>query len=264
MDTGLAKTLIEEMARNLPVTLVPFFRGEPLLHPDWKEIIAYAKAKGVGPIQITTNATLMDRQIAETILDLELDFISFSLDSIYPDIYEKNRRGAKYNQVLSNILRLLELKAKRGCRLPEVQVSAVDTPQHHLGLDSFVSFWQDKVDRVRIYIEHSQDGHPGSIAAPLPQFDYRQPCHKVFTDMVVYWDGTVAVCNHDWTREKSHFIGNVREGGIAANWQSKRYQDLRIFHKKGQLNDEPPCDFCDHWKMYYLPDGYLGKIYEGI
>ena len=262
LDLDLAKELIREMADHLPVTLVPFFRGEPLLHPDWKEILSYAKRKGIGPIQFTTNATLMDREAAATILDLELDFISFSMDTIDPELYMQTRRGANYESILKNLSFLLELKERRGLKLPEVQISAVDTPLYRRGMDAFVEFWRPKVDRVRIYVEHSQDGHPGSIASPLPVFDTRMPCHKVFGDMIVYWDGEAAICNHDWNRDDDHCIGNVKGEGIANVWQSRRYRIIRGAHRKGKVRSLAPCDFCDHWKMYYLPEGYLGEIHS--
>jgi len=262
LETSLAKELMDEISQNLPVALVPFFRGETLLHPDWVEILTYAKKRGIGPIQFTTNATLMNNEATEAILDLELDFISFSMDTLDPSIYNQTRRGSNYQQVLKNVLNFIEKKETRGQGLPEVQISCVDTPLHRPGLEAFVEFWRPKVDRVRIYVEHSQDGHPGSIAEPLPGFDRRLPCFKVFTDMVIYWDGEVAVCNHDWTRGEGHRIGNVKDGGIASIWNGKRYNDLRESHKSGELDLEPLCHFCDHWKMYYLTEGYLGKVYK--
>jgi radical SAM protein with 4Fe4S-binding SPASM domain len=262
LETDLAKRLLDEMAENAPVTLVPFFRGESLLHPDWVEILSYAKERDIGPLQFTTNATLMDRKAAEAILDLELDFISFSMDTIDPVLYQRTRRGANYQHVLQNILLLLELKERKGLSLPEVQISAVNTPSYQGGMDAFIAFWRPKVDRVRVYVEHSQDGHPGSIAEPLPSFERRLPCHKLVTDMVIYWDGEVALCNHDWSRGVNHRIGNVKDAGIGPVWRSDRYQRIRSAHEEGHA-DEPPCNFCDHWKMYYVPEGYLGKVYEG-
>ena len=262
LETSLAKELMDEISRNLPVALVPFFRGETLLHPDWVEILTYAKKSGIGPIQFTTNASLMDSDAAEAILDLELDFISFSMDTLDPQIYNKTRRGSNYQKVLKNVLNFIEKKEAGGKELPEVQISCVDTPLHRPGLEAFVGFWKPKVDRVRIYIEHSQDGHPGSIAEPLPGFGRRLPCFKVFTDMVIYWDGEVALCNHDWTRDARHRIGNVKEGGIASTWNGERYSALRMSHERGSQESEPLCNFCDHWKMYYFPEGYLGKVFE--
>lgn len=264
MNLLLAKKLIDEMSEHLPVALVPFFRGEPLMHPDWYEVLAYAKKKGVGPIQITTNATRMNKEVAQAIIDLQLEFISFSLDTIDQELYQQTRRGADYDTVRDNILYLLELKRKDGRVFPEIQVSAVDTPLHHDKLDDFVAYWQQKVDRVRIYIEHSQDGHPGSITAPLPSFESRLPCHKLFTDIVIYWDGDVALCNHDWNRVGSDSLGSVMTQGIFEVWNSQKYNMLRSKHKEGDVLDIYPCNYCDHWKMYYIEDGFLGKIFSRI
>ncbi|MBN2231196.1 MAG: radical SAM protein [Deltaproteobacteria bacterium] len=262
MPNALACRLLDEMADHLPVTLVPFFRGETLLHPDWRKILSYAKKRGIGPVQLTTNAMLLDTKAAAAIVDLEIDFISFSLDTVDPYLYERTRRGSSYATVLTNIRRFLELKARRNRRLPVVQVSAVATREHLPGIDAFVSFWQPLVDRVRVYIEHSGDGRPGSINEPLPAFSQRLPCFKPFTDMVVYWDGMTALCNHDWTRTPAETLGNASEQSLAAIWQGTRYQEVRQAHRYGEVSDLIPCNHCDHWKMYYLEDGHLGQVYE--
>lgn len=262
LDVELAKRLIDEMANYSPVSVVPFFRGEPLLHPGWPKLLAYMKKKGLGPLQLTTNATLMDEEAARKLIEIEVDFISFSMDTLDSSRYEAARRGANYSVVVANIMMLLAMKEKMGSRYPEVQISAIDIPEYRQGMDDFVAFWRSKVDRVRVYIEHSQDGHPGSIAEALPYFEKRLPCRKVFTDMVILWDGEVALCNHDWTREKGQQIGTVTESSIAEIWNSERYREIREMHHEGNLADEPLCEHCDHWKMYYLPEGYLGRLYK--
>jgi MoaA/NifB/PqqE/SkfB family radical SAM enzyme len=89
MDSGLFRRLVDEAAEHPPVALVPFFRGESLMHPHILELLCYAKSKGLGPIQLASNAALLDESMAKGLLDAGLDFISFSLDSGSPE----NRRG---------------------------------------------------------------------------------------------------------------------------------------------------------------------------
>jgi len=261
MDVTMVKRLLDEMADHLPVTLVPFFRGEPLLHPNYVEILRYAKKKGIGPIQLTSNGTLLDLAHAEELLDLEVDFLSFSLDTIDPKLYESTRRGSNYKKVVDNILQFLELKSRRGAKYPIIQVSAVETEKHKPGMKDFVRFWQSKVDFVRVYIEHTTGINPGKIDMQLPAFSKRLPCHKVFTDMVILWNGYVALCNHDWTREDNTIIGNVLESNIFNVWHSQSYQKIRENHTFDNLVEEQVCENCDHWRLSYLPDGYLGRMY---
>ena len=61
MEPALFHRLVDEIAEHLPVTLVPFFRGETLLHPKAVELIAHAKSRGLGPVQLATNGSCAGR-----------------------------------------------------------------------------------------------------------------------------------------------------------------------------------------------------------
>nr|WP_287411745.1 radical SAM/SPASM domain-containing protein [Pseudodesulfovibrio sp.] len=261
MDFELARDLILEMKDHAPVTVVPFFRGESLLHPQWYDILRLIQDHEVGEIQFTTNASLLNVQNSERILDLDLSFISFSLDTLDPVLYAASRRGADLDKVTNNVLKFLKMRDACGSST-QVQVSAVETQAHKVGMDAFVKYWREKVDRVRVYAEHSSDGHPGSIDQELPTFEKRLPCHKPFSDMVVYWNGQTACCNHDWTRLVNGVpLGDVGADGIAAVWQGESYARLRKMHMESHLDGVVPCDGCDHWKMYYMENGFLGRTY---
>lgn len=261
MDTSLALRLIDEMADHLPVTLVPFFRGESLLHPDWWQIIAYAHKRGLGPIQFTTNGTLLNEENARHLLECGVDFISFSLDTVDPALYAMVRRGANYATTIANILRFLDmLKGSGNCMT--VQVSAVETEAYKPGMKDFVTFWRSKVDRVRVYAEHSSDGHPGSMQAHICSAVTRQPCKKVVEDMVILWNGDIAICNHDWQRQRrGEVFATVADSDIGSAWLCDAYQTLRRAHETGALKAFQPCANCEQWKAFYLPDHMIGRVY---
>lgn len=262
MDLNLYKKIISEVKNYLPVTFVPFFRGESLLHPNFLEIIKIAKDAGLGPIQFTTNAMLLDREISEGLITIGLDFISFSLDVLGKEAYEATRINGNYEKVIDNIETFLKLKKKKKSKIPEVQISTVETEATKNHIHDFVSYWRRKVDRVRIYPEHSSNGEFGSLKERYnsSKFDKRLPCKKVFTDMVIYWNGDAAVCNHDWDR-KEH-IGNVAKSTIKEIWHSDKYNQIRQMHIKGDLSGDPACKGCDHWIMYYIPGRMVGRLYK--
>lgn len=261
MDEKLAIRLLDEMEKFKPVAVVPFFRGESLLHPHWFTILKHARKLDMGEIQFTTNASLLTPENVERVLDLDLGFISFSLDTVDPNLYNANRRGADFETTTRNVLHFLKRKDERKVAT-QVQVSAVETTAHKPGMDDFVDFWLPKVDRVRVYVEHSSDGNPGSIEELSTGLESRRPCHKPSTDMVIYWNGQVAACNHDWTRMVDGVpLGDVTRGTIEKVWNAEPYQKLRQEHMDGQLDGVKPCADCDHWKMPYSCKGYLGRIY---
>lgn len=138
----------------------------------------------------------------------------------------------------------------------------METEYHKPGTKRFVDFWQGKVDRVRIYIEHSTGMSPGNITQELPVLKNRHACHKLFTDLVIYWNGEVGLCNHDWTRlNGGQPIANVQHSSIAEIWRSDEYTEFRNRHIAGDVTDMVPCNGCDHWKMYYLDTGFMGRVY---
>lgn len=76
-------------AKNIMVCLTG---GEPMLHPDFFQIVAYAKAKGFD-CGITTNGTLITKENAKRIIDAGIDSVMFSLDGL-----EENHNWLRNNK----------------------------------------------------------------------------------------------------------------------------------------------------------------------
>jgi len=259
MDPALFRRIVDQAAEHPPVALVPFFRGESLLHPDLISLLTHARTKGLGPIQLATNAALLDEETARGLLDVPLDFISFSLDTIDPEEYAGLRQGGSLDRVQRNVFRLLELR-ERGRFPTQVQVSATRVAANAQSIDRFIDFWRDRVDRTRIYYEHSSDGHTGSLDCPeVPKDMARRPCHKLYSDMVVYFDGRVAACNHDWFRAEP--LGDLTRASVAEVWLGPAYENLRDQHLAPDRMADPTCLYCDHWKVGYLDPPFVGELY---
>ena len=261
MQFDMYRKIIEEATHHLPVTLVPFFRGESLLHPDLFEMIEIANKSGLRPIQLATNATLLNKNTSTRFIESGLDFLSFSID-IDKENYKSTHVGGDYDKVINNINDFIAIRKEMKTNKPEIQVSTVETTENRHGLHEFAEYWLEKIDRVRVYPAHSTNGAFGSLdnSNKYPDFEQRLPCKKVFTDIVIYWDGTVAVCNHDWNRKE--YIGNIRDNSIQKIWAGNKYKEIRKRHLEGNLENDQTCKDCDHWKMYYLKEGSIGMLYE--
>lgn len=260
MQLELFKKIIDEAAHFLPVCLVPFFRGESFLHPQFFEMLAYAKLKGLRPLQLATNGYFLTPERAGKILDMGVDFISFSLDVNHQDIYKKIRQQSDFERVFFNVFNFLKEKQDRNYNLPQIQVSAVKTRRNAAFINDFIGFWQDKVDKVRVYYAHSLEGKLGQITESDNAQAKRMPCLKLLTDIVIYYNGGVALCNHDWQRESS--IGNIKNSSIQDLWRSPYYSAIREKHLCNKLNDFSPCNYCSHWRAYYQKDYIIGEAYE--
>lgn len=93
--------------------------GEPLKNPRLIDMVQAAKAAGC-EAGFSTNATRLAPEMAERLVALELDWISFSVDAASPGLYERIRRGARFEQVIANIAALRDAKARLGRRKPRM------------------------------------------------------------------------------------------------------------------------------------------------
>ncbi|UQZ91314.1 molybdenum cofactor biosynthesis protein (plasmid) [Deltaproteobacteria bacterium Smac51] len=261
MPLELFRKIALEAAAHRPVALALFFRGESLLHPQLEEMIRLAKSLGLGPLQLASNGLMLERDRADGLAESGLDFISFSLDTLDAGLYRRSRRGGELKDAAENIAAFIEIvkdRRLRGLGAPEVQISAVETEEHRPGMEGFVNFWREKADIVRVYVEHSADGHSGSLKGARK--GQRRPCRKLLTDLVIYHDGTAALCNHDWDNKQG--LGSVKDSTIAEIWNSPAYNALRRADEAGRPPESSACFHCDHWRMYYNEDGFLGRIYR--
>lgn len=264
MSDKLFYKIVDEASKFSQVTLVIFFRGESLLHPRIIKFIEYAKQKGIEQIELASNGLLLSSEIGEKLIRAGLDFISFSIDTNNPSTYARNRINGNLEKSINNVItfsgKCLEMK-KKGQKVPVVQVSTVDIEEYRKDQKQFINFWLKFVDRVRVYVEHSKGGDYGSMRNLVLNMK-RKKCNKLYNEMTIYWNGSVALCCYDWDNNLS--FPNVLNTSIEEIWDSIEYRKIRSMHEKMEIDKEGVCYQCDQWKIDYTREGYLGKTYTKL
>ena len=79
--------------------------GEPLMHPQFFDMVAYGVAKG---LQVSTNSnlTLLNEERAERCVRSGLAWLHISIDGVTPETYERIRVRSSLERVLGNLDRL--------------------------------------------------------------------------------------------------------------------------------------------------------------
>jgi radical SAM protein with 4Fe4S-binding SPASM domain len=98
--------------------------GEPLLHPRFFDMVAYAAARGV-EVSTNTNLTALSERRAEACVKSGLARMFVSLDAAAADVYESIRIGARFDKVVRNLGWLVAAKARLAARRPEIGMVAV-------------------------------------------------------------------------------------------------------------------------------------------
>jgi MoaA/NifB/PqqE/SkfB family radical SAM enzyme len=95
--------------------------GEPLLNPHFFDMVRLAKEQGC-QVGTTTNGTSLNSDKLARLMDVDLDFIAFSLAGTD----QKNdtiRRGTSLERTLQTIKNLNELKRERSSLRPDIHVA---------------------------------------------------------------------------------------------------------------------------------------------
>jgi MoaA/NifB/PqqE/SkfB family radical SAM enzyme len=266
MGRDLFERIVEELNGHPLEAVVPFFRGETLLHPDFLEMMTFLRRKTEARIQLATNALLLTADLGKALLELGIDFISFSLDAVRRETYEKIRLGSDFERVMENVHTFLRLREDCAPGGTVVQVSATEGPYNEEEIPDFIRYWKGRVDRVRIYARHSDGGRYGRLAHQghrRPEAS-RGPCRKPFTDLVIYADGYAALCNHDWDRKRDDSLGSMESQSIGELWNGNRYGNVRKSHLAHEWQALNPCGHCDHWQAREQDDSPVGDLVEGV
>ncbi|RME74229.1 MAG: radical SAM protein [Chloroflexi bacterium] len=153
--------------------------GEPTTNPLLDEMVRSAREAGC-TVGFSTNATLLDQGLAETLVALGQDWISFSVDGATAETYERIRQGSSFDTVLQNIETLHRIKQKRGVQTPRMMMVFVmmqenyhELPRyvelaHELGVEHIIFknldvILKDEDDRRRMF------SHNGVVAPDLEQ-----------------------------------------------------------------------------------------------
>ena len=123
MDYQLYKNIIDEI-KSYASAIILALGGESLLHSELFNMIKYASSNGI-KVLLNTNATLLDKETAQLLLDSGISSISFAFDGFNKETYEKVRVGASFEKTLDNILYFLSLKKNNKRKKPYTILSVL-------------------------------------------------------------------------------------------------------------------------------------------
>lgn len=206
--------------------------GEPLLHPDFIDILIYAKSKKNLQVGFLCNATLLDFKKAEAVIEAGIDWIGFSVDGAEKEIFEYYRRGASLSSVESNIETLIALKKNNK---PNIFLNMVR--HEEANIDLFIERWKEKVDCIQISIKRP------IIREQNTPIIFKKPCPLIFQQLILGWSGHSVLCCEDCWGE--YIIGKFPDNSCYQIWNSKAMQKARELHLKGKYDKINLCKHCD-------------------
>jgi radical SAM protein with 4Fe4S-binding SPASM domain len=239
MDLDAARRLLDEIT-GTEVLIQPNMWGEPLLAPKIRERISDMKSRGL-TVAMNTNGLTLTEALAEFFVEVKLDSIFFSIDSVTKETLKKIRGIDKLEKVEAAVHRMLAARGE--AQYPRIGVSFTLQENNAHERDAFVERWCQIVDCVRIGLVFENGAFTGMEPPKV-----RKPCPTLYKTLPVHHDGTVTICCLDGFKETN--VGNVFKDGVRAVWHGEAFQRVRYYHETEQWDKVPFCKSCNGWAQY--------------
>ena len=238
--------------------------GEPLVNPAFCEMLRLAREADIAErIETTTNASLLHRNIAEKLVEYQLDYIRVS---IYASTQERHRQitdsTMKIERIHENLRVLQEIKKASGSERPFVSCKMLDAygPEN----ERFFELYRDVADELFLDKPHSwikveeanfiksyyQDDAASAITDLQQHSTRRVACPMAFTTMAVRSNGDVSPCCVDFIGGTN--LANVDKSKMQSIWNSKPWYEFQKMQLENRKHENSSCARCD----FYLNDHY--------
>ncbi|MBN2053819.1 SPASM domain-containing protein [bacterium] len=220
-------------------------RGESLFHPELTGMIHACRHHGIRS-RLHTNATILTTIRSRELILAGLNLMSFSFDGFDKQTYEDIRRGACFEETLSNILGFLREKRRLQKRRPYTVFQVIDIGQNGGGdtaRKAFLARFEGlPLDKLYVKQPHNWAGNMADYGGAETVTPI-SPCTFPWYSLTVLWDGTVVPCPQDWYGVQP--LGNLHRQSLWEIWNGAPMRTLRHRMKNFDLEGIEPCCRCD-------------------
>ena len=233
MPLDMFRSIARECGRWGLFTMKFSMRGEPTMHPDLPEMVAYAKACGVREIWINSHGGNFTEDLAVRLMKAKPDWITISFDGL-GEMYESIRKPLKYEESLEKLklLRRARDRYNPGAMLNAQSLwSAIkdDPMAYRRTLGSIV-------DRISFNADMNYQE-----VTLVPDDDF--VCPRLWQRLAITSQGNFLKCPSDFEMEE--VMGNIRDMTIKEVWEGPQRSN-RLRHLAGRKRNSGVCQKCHH------------------
>lgn len=225
--------------------------GEPLMNPHFVEMLKDPLLKKFPNVFFTTNATLLTQGTIKSLIDAQvLKRINVSLQSSRKKVMETLQRGAKFEEVVTNIRNLIRYAHGKRTQVRVLYLRTALNPSETKA--DFEKLLGVKFDGCRVLFAIRAAG-PASMGKQLPKEPkefiikgLRRPqdaCRNTYgLSLIITVHGDLTGCC--WDSSKLQTYGNVFETPLKALRSSKLFKDLQKELRARDFHRLPVCERC--------------------
>lgn len=238
--------------------------GEPLLHKNIAEMIAYAKQAQIAQsVDIVTNATLLTQELSDRLIASELDRLRISVEGLSAEDYAKNARAKlDFDQFVAQIRYFYEHSGHTHVYIKIIDYM-VQTPERRKQFfDLFGPICHSiAIEHLTPTIEEiDYDRLSGGMETDKPQNGEvlldAEVCPQGFYMMQINPDGKVVPC---CSMKYPAILGDVNQTTVPEIWTGTTFNRFRRGMLESRARLSPVCRDC----KLYLYDLHPEDVLDG-
>ncbi len=241
--------------------------GEPLLHPDIVEMVAYAKDANIAEsIDIVTNGSLLTPELSKSLVNAGLDWLRVSIQGVSTKKYwDVSGVKLSFEKFVKNVSFFYDNKEQT-----QVYIKTIDIDMSENEKSEFYTIFEPICDKIAIEnltpatshidytklsernLDKSQNGNSVTTAEVCPQPFYMLQINS---------DGNVVPC---CAMETAVVLGNVANESLQNIWYSESLRAFRIMQLKKKKAQNQTCASCENYRYGMFDEDVLDDRTEEI
>ncbi|GAU75654.1 radical SAM/SPASM domain-containing protein [Fusibacter sp. 3D3] len=219
--------------------------GEPLLNPKIADMVKIAKESNVAErIEIISNGSLLNKEVADALIDAKLDTLKISLQGMSDKSYLKTcGTEISFEKLIYNLNYYYSHK-QQGKLFVKIMDIALDEGEEVL----FYNTFENSSDRM--FIEKVRPVYSGvnydlELTTTMDRYGNihknRNVCPLPFFMLGIFPNGDVEPCD---TIYKPVILGNVKEHSLIEMWNGDILKEFQLSHLLLKRSENSKCATC--------------------
>jgi MoaA/NifB/PqqE/SkfB family radical SAM enzyme len=241
LELALLDAFLQDYVRMVPKPRVELaLRGEPTLNPKVEELLSTFRHRApMSQVSMFSNGVRILRE-PELLIRLFESGVNILNIDCYNGTYDR------FKELVARVTAGTDIQLK--------DFRDFSAYQRHpngekLAVVSLVPDVADPARLVKVRVLHNMAGNsdPKTMLDKFGVEQLTEPldkgCARPFREFILYYDGTVVLCCHDWKEE--YVLGKFPEQSVRDIWFGERHAAaLRAIYVKDRSG--PPCARCDY------------------
>lgn len=223
--------------------------GESMMHQDFDELLDHINSKNnLGNIWLSTNGELLDAKKGDLLLNSNVHFLNFSLNSVSKAAYEVICPKGNYEKVRKNLKSFVAAKREKKRKKPYIRLQMIEQEFNKGEVDEFINGYYDSADILSVSVLEFVDLKENKYAYEQRERKKLTSCTRVLkNDAYIFSNGVVTLCHDDY--EGKFNLGNVYENRLEEIWNGERRKKILDINAAGELATIEPCNLCGDYDL---------------